>query len=49
MRAALKAWWRRFRHNIAISPFPLSQKIGGLIALAMFVGACILYATGHHV
>lgn len=28
--------------------FPLSQKVGALIALAIFVAACISVATGHH-
>ncbi len=45
---AARAWWNRFRRNLAMSPFPPSQKIGGMIALAMFIGACVLYATGHH-
>lgn len=49
MLTHIRTWWKRVHHNLAISRFPISQKIGGLIALAMFVGACILYATGHHV
>jgi hypothetical protein len=31
-----------------MNPLPLSQKIGAAVALAIFLGALILYATGNH-